>query len=60
MCVLLLWETVGPAKKEWKMREGDIDTFLCCRISDNAEENGKEEKEKEGKEREISKWFSVS
>lgn len=42
------------------MREGDIDTFLCCRISDNTEENGKEEKEKEGKEREISKRFSVS
>lgn len=60
VCVLLLWETVGPAKKEWKMREDDIDTFLYFRISNNTEENGKEEKEKEGKEREISKRFSVS
>lgn len=60
VCVLLLWETIGPAKKERKMREDDIDTFFCCRISNNTEENGKEEKEKEGKEREISKRFSVS
>ena len=49
MCVLLWWETVGPAKKEWKMREDDIDTFCVVGFPITLKRMEKKKKKKKAK-----------